>query len=61
MATYIMQKIDSSFCPKCGKKVFLLCPKSAKDCGNKSLPWFYICFDCDKVSQIGVGPVELEK
>ena len=51
---YVLQKADSSFCLECHSPVSLLCHK---DFGGDT-PAFYICFKCESVGQVGVGPVE---
>lgn len=54
---YVIQKAEKSFCPKCNKSVDLLC---RKDGDNENFPWFYICFDCKLVAEVGRGEVERE-
>jgi hypothetical protein len=53
---YVIQKTDGSYCPKCYQLLDLL----IKDKPSKEEPMFYICFDCVKVFQIGVGEVRRE-
>lgn len=55
-STYILQLDEKSFCPKCGKPVDLL---ATIELFHKK-PWFYICWACHHVAQVGVGPVERE-
>jgi uncharacterized protein with PIN domain len=56
-ADYVMQMDEKSFCKYCGKSVELLCPDVAKFTPIRD-KWFYICFDCRKVFQIGRGEVQ---
>ena len=52
---YILQYDPKSFCPKCGKNIYLLCRKD-----NTSLnSWHYICWDCRLIAQLGKGEVKL--
>lgn len=44
-----------TFCPKCHECVFLL---SKYDFSG---PSFYICFKCQTVAQVGVGPVSKQE
>jgi hypothetical protein len=46
---------DKSVCPKCRKSVELL---SSEAC--RSLPAFYICWDCRWIGQVGMGPVTVD-
>jgi len=55
MLQYVLQKTTSSFCNDCEKNVYLLIEKYPNPGVNAI---FYICFDCEKVSQAGVGPLE---
>jgi len=52
---YVLQKATSSKCSHCDKYVYLLIEK---DVNPIVLPIFFICFDCEKVSQAGVGPLK---
>jgi uncharacterized protein with PIN domain len=53
---YIMHLIEKSVCPQCHKHVELLCEEYHI---KKGLPaMFYICFDCRKVYEVGVGEVK---
>lgn len=54
-STYVLQLDDSSFCPCCGKPVRLLCREDGKN--GEGAPWFYICFDCQEVAEVGEGKV----
>jgi hypothetical protein len=55
---YVLQLDEKSFCPKCGKNVELLCESNSF---KKTLgPWFYICFDCRLVAEVGKGEVPRE-
>jgi predicted RNA-binding Zn-ribbon protein involved in translation (DUF1610 family) len=53
-AKYVLQKTEKSFCPGCGKPVYLLCQDDVK-----FHPAFYICFDCTFVGQVGIGKVNV--
>lgn len=56
---YKLWRAEKSFCPKCGQTVKLLSrdPLIPGPMG----PMFYICFACEFIGEVGVGPVELEK
>jgi hypothetical protein len=54
---YVVENCEKSFCDDCGQKVVLLCTKDYTQ-DIIQWPWFYICWACKKVSQIGRGPVE---
>jgi hypothetical protein len=44
-----------SYCPRCGATLTLL---ARRDCLiSDRLPWFYICWYCKKIHQVGVGEV----
>lgn len=47
---YTLIKTEKSYCPQCKQSVNLLCD-------NPNAPSLYICFPCEWVEQIGVGPV----
>lgn len=55
-SNYVLQLDEKSFCPQCEKPVDLLCDNE----GNVRKPWFYICWACKTVAQVGVGPVGRE-
>lgn len=48
---YVLQMDEKSICKYCGKHVELLAPSFTKG------RMFYICFDCRKVFEVGVGEV----
>jgi hypothetical protein len=50
---YILQNLSGSICPYCKKYVYLLIGENIE----KRKPAFYICFDCETVFEVGVGPV----
>lgn len=50
---YIIQNVRA-VCPDCNKPVKLLCEKDI----TMTSPMFYICWNCDKVYQTGVGEVK---
>ena len=56
-SNYVVQGTTKSVCPACASPVDLLCPKS----GNTFKPWFYICWLCKSITQVGVGPVIREE
>ncbi len=49
-------KTEISFCPNCGKNVYLLTTAGS----SFGMPSFYICFDCKFIGEIGVGKVREE-
>jgi predicted RNA-binding Zn-ribbon protein involved in translation (DUF1610 family) len=51
---YIIQIVQSSYCPNCNNLVYLLCHKDGES------PSFYICWNCHFVGEIGVGIVTEE-
>jgi len=51
-SSYLLMKTQSSYCPACNKKVYLLCEES-----GKKNPAFYICFDCKFIGELGKGRV----
>jgi hypothetical protein len=50
-SSYVVQSAKKSFCIRCHIPVCLLC----KENGNNKEPWFYICFACKTVYQVGKG------
>ncbi|MFX3638010.1 MAG: hypothetical protein ACE3L7_05115 [Candidatus Pristimantibacillus sp.] len=48
---YEIMLTEKSFCPICDKPVHLLLDR------NDNNPKFYICYPCNFVGQVGVGPV----
>lgn len=60
---YIIETEEKSFCPKCHQRVDLLAPgvsyANRSNAPDKT-PWFYICWACKFVAQVGVGPVGRE-
>ena len=59
MIPYVLQQASSSVCRDCHKYLKLLIEKGEVQFFN--LPAFYICFDCKKVFQVGIGELELIK
>lgn len=53
LSTYVVQNDENTKCPLCGQRVQLLCDRR----GNLRKPWFYICWLCRNIVQVGVGPV----
>jgi len=51
---YLLQADEKSFCPVCRKPVCLLCRRDGR---TRGWPWFYICFGCQLVAQVGEGEV----
>lgn len=51
---YMLQSTDMSFCPDCKSNVDLLCTDG--DSLNTT-QWFYICWKCKRVYQLGKGEV----
>ena len=56
ISKFIITQTPKSHCPQCGGSVVLL----AREDMAKSAPMFYICWTCNLVSQVGVGPVQRE-
>jgi hypothetical protein len=54
---YFLRKEEKSFCPSCKERVYLL----AREDGFHPNTWFYICWICQEVRQVGHGKVEYEK
>jgi hypothetical protein len=57
LSTYVVQPDPKTKCPMCGRPVDMLCDHK----GNVRKPWFYICWFCRNVVQLGVGPVTREE
>jgi hypothetical protein len=55
---YIIQNDEKSFCPKCAKPLDLLCERNPR---IRLKDWFYICWDCKLIAQVGAGPAERMK
>jgi len=53
MAVYGLYLAKKTYCPTCGKEAWLLAPKNIDPIHEA----FYICFTCEFVGQIGVGPL----
>ncbi len=51
--TYTLTTAHKSYCPQCSKTVTLLAVLEVI-----TKPAFYVCFDCERIGQVGVGPVE---
>jgi len=49
------RKQEKTFCPKCGKELYLLIDDERRDS-----PKFNICFDCKFIGHVGVGIVEVK-
>ena len=59
MIPYVLQQSTSSRCKNCNEYVELLIERETSP--RISPPIFFICFDCKKVFQAGVGELELIK
>jgi hypothetical protein len=57
LSTYVVQPSPDSRCPMCNQYLQLLCDRK----GNIRKPWFYICWSCRNITQVGIGPVEEEQ
>jgi uncharacterized protein with PIN domain len=55
MIIYVLQESDKSRCKYCNRYVHLLIEKEAS---AQYSPIFFICFDCRRVFQAGIGEVE---
>jgi len=55
-STYILQQC-SAICKDCHGHCEMLCKAS----GDNRSPWFYICWKCHTVAQIGKGMVNRDK
>jgi hypothetical protein len=54
---YVVQPDGHTMCPSCHKHVDLLCEEFPP---RRLRPWFYICWNCKTIVQLGVGPVRRE-
>jgi len=52
-AKYLVQHAESSFCPDCNHRLFLLCEEWGKG------PQFYICFRCRRIWHVGHGRIDV--
>jgi uncharacterized protein with PIN domain len=59
-SNYIIQSAYKSHCPKCNKIVDLLCTDEDMLQALKRKHWFYICWHCRKVFELGKGEVKRE-
>ena len=55
-SNYIIQHAATSHCSNCQRTVDLLC----REDGNLKSPWFYICWSCRLIAQVGKGEVRNE-
>lgn len=53
---YVLQDTSKTFCPTCGKESKLLCPVDI----DQKKPWFYICFTCIKIFELGKSEVQYD-
>lgn len=58
---YLLQKANKSRCYHCHKHVDLLCTNEEILKALKRWPWFYICWHCKKVFEIGRGEVKRDE
>jgi len=49
---YQFLEVECTHCPKCNNHCYLL------GYPNNHKPYFYICFPCQWIGKIGVGPVK---
>lgn len=61
-SNYLIQKASKSHCPQCHKMVDLLCTDDERDMlrALKHNHWFYICWNCKKIYEVGKGEVYRE-
>ena len=52
-SNYVQQPAYGARCSKCLTTMTLLCDEE----GNINKPWFYICWLCKHIAQVGKGPV----
>jgi DNA-directed RNA polymerase subunit M/transcription elongation factor TFIIS len=57
---YILQTAHKSHCDQCGETLALLCEGDPR-LTLEDFTWFYICFKCQRISQVGVGLVRDER
>lgn len=58
-SAYILQPSDKTLCPSCKTHVDMVATRSGKLDGRH--PWFYVCWTCRAITQVGVGPVLREE
>lgn len=58
---YILTKTEKSRCPHCNKHVDLLSTDEDILHGLKHSHWFYICWHCKRVYEIGRGEVKRDE
>ena len=52
---YILQLAEKSRCRYCNSYVSLLAEGS--EAAKFSIPWFYICWNCHRIWEVGIGEV----
>lgn len=57
LGLYVVQNDSRSTCRHCGEPVDLLCDSA----GNTRKAWFYVCWSCKVIAQVGVGEVQREE
>lgn len=62
-SNYILQSSHKTYCPSCQKMVDLLCDDLFAKSKARRLakPWFYICWHCHKIYEVGKGEVRKEE
>ena len=55
-STYVLQDASKTRCPDCQEYVKLLC----REDGSRRWPWFYICFNCSFITEVGKGRIPRE-
>ena len=53
LSRYVTQLVAKTRCSKCEQPVTMLC----REDGDVDWPWFYICFPCTIITEVGVGQV----
>jgi hypothetical protein len=56
-SAYVVQRDGKSFCPKCRQALDLLCRRDGQ---VKRAPWFYICWVCMAITEVGKSEVPRE-
>lgn len=52
---YVIQIVPNTRCPNCNQPVDMLC---RADGTASHWPWFYICWHCDLILEVGKGEVK---
>lgn len=61
-SNYILQDRSTAHCPQCQRICHLLCHDRFSDSKARRFrkPWFFICFTCKKIFEVGQGEVRYE-